>query len=78
MLALLSAYMTTTGYLDWEDVRAALPLPALAIILALSVHLWPRGPQLTRVWPWCVPAYLVAGGPLLLLVTAWLDQNYYK
>ncbi len=78
MLTLMSAYMTTSGYLHLEDVRAALPLPVTAIVLTLGVHLWPRNPQSTRVWPWCIPVYLIAGGPVFLLIITWLDQHYQK
>lgn len=74
MITLLSAYMTTTGRLQAENLRAALPLPIIAVLLALAVHLWPRNSVSVRVWPWCVPTYLLAGGPVFLLVTTWLDQ----
>jgi hypothetical protein len=78
LLTLLSAYMTTTGYLHREDVLPALPLPLIAMLLALTVHVWRREASLDRVWPWCVPVYVVAGGPVFLLVTTWLDQQYNK
>ena len=74
MLTLLSAYMTSSGYLHTADVLAALPAPVVAILLALVVHFWPR--TLGRFWPWCLPAYLVAGGPVFLLLLNWLDQHY--
>ncbi len=75
MLTLLSAYMTTTGYVQSEDMRAALPLPLVAMMLALGVHLWPRQAGVGKVWPWCLPAYLLAGGPVFLLVSTWLHQH---
>ena len=78
MLTMFAAYMTTTGYLQREDMVVALPLPLIAILLALFVHVWPRKVQLGRVWLWCVPAYLAAGGPVFLLVTVWLDQQYIR
>jgi hypothetical protein len=78
MLTLLSAYMTTTGYIQLENMLLALPLPVIAILLALAVHLWPQKTQLGRIWPWCVPVYVVAGGPVFLLITTWLDQRYNK
>ena len=77
MLTLLSAYMTTTGYLDLEDVRTALPLPVFAILISLAIHLWPRIPGTPSPWPWCLPVYLGAGGPVILLLTVWLDQRYF-
>ena len=78
MLTLLSAYMTTTGYLHTEDIQSALPLPLIAVALALVIHLWPKASAPGRIWPWCVPTYLIAGGPVFLLVTTWLDQRYFK
>jgi hypothetical protein len=78
MLTMLSAYMTTTGYIQVEDMVSALPLPLTACLLALAVHLWPRSARLGRIWPWCVPVYVVAGGPLLLIVNTWLEQRYNK
>ena len=78
MVTLLSAYMTTTGYLQEENVVAALPLPIGAILLALVVHLWPRKVKSSRMWPWFVPVYVLAGGPIFLLVTTWLDQHYHR
>jgi hypothetical protein len=70
ILTILSAYMTTTGYIQSEDVIKALPLPLGGIFLALAAHLWPP----RRPWYWFVPVYLVAGGPVLLLVMTWLGQ----
>jgi chromate transport protein ChrA len=78
MLTLLAAYMTTTGYIQVEDLQSALPLPIAAIALALAVHLWPRKAASGRSWPWCLPVYLIAGGPVFLLLTTWLDQQYHK
>src|SRR5690349_8569873 len=78
MLTLLSSYMTTSGYIQTEDVVKALPLPLIAILIALSVHLWPGTVRIHSLWLWCVPVYLVAGGPLLMLVMIWLDQRYTK
>ena len=78
MLVLMSAYMTTTGFLQLEDVFSALPVALIAIILALGVHLCPKTSPVGRVWPWCVPVYVVAGGPVLLLVTTWLEQHFKK
>ncbi|PWU13389.1 MAG: hypothetical protein C5B50_19455 [Verrucomicrobia bacterium] len=74
MLTLLAGYMTTTGYLHNEDVLAALPLPISAIFMTLLVHFWPKGCNSGKVWPWCVPPYIIAGGPLLLLGLTWVHQ----
>lgn len=75
MLTVLSAYMTTTGYLQRDNFYAALPLPLVAILLALVVQLSLRSQQSARVWLWCLPVYFVAGGPVLFLVVVWLDQH---
>src|SRR5215831_16201439 len=78
MLALMAAYLTTTGFLQLEDVVAPLAVALVAVLLALGVHLAPKKSPVVRIWPWCVPVYVVAGGPLVLIVTTWLDQHFNK
>jgi hypothetical protein len=79
MLTLMSCYMTSTGLIPTDQMMYALPLPVLALALALGVQFWPRNLNApVRLWPWCLPGYLIAGGPLFLLVTTWLDQHFHK
>lgn len=75
LLTLFEAYMTTTSYLKRDAFRSALPLPVISILLALAAHFWPTHTQSKPVWPWCIPVYIVAGGPLLMLLLTWWDQN---
>jgi chromate transport protein ChrA len=78
MLFLMSCYMTTTGLIQTDEMIWALPLPIVAVALALGIQFWPRKLPCVRLWPWCLPVYLVAGGPLFFLVTTWLDQQFHK
>ena len=82
MLITFSAYMTTTGYLQSDDLMVALPLPLISILLTLVVHVWPQKKangllnyEFGSLWPWCLTAYLIAGLPVYILLAKWKQQT---
>ncbi len=78
MLFLMSCYMTSTGLIQTDEMIWALPVPATAVVLALLVQFYSRKTTSVKLWPWCLPVYLLAGGPIFLIIITWLDQQLHR
>lgn len=74
-LTILPTYITGTQHLQKGEMESAVLLSSAAMVLTAVTNVWPAQVESRRIWLGCLPAYLMAGVPVLLLVTTWIEQQ---